>query len=456
METRTLSDYWMALYSNKKTILLTALMAGVFAYVISVLMPPIYEAKSAFYLPHQAASERGGGLSQALSPAPLLPFPEEKSSGANVGILHGKDIKRAVQAKFPSRPLKFFSKNVDFKVGQGFAIEVYVRDTDPVLAAKIANAFPIAFDEFQSRALAQRGKAAERALLAQLEQVNSELYERRKAIQSYKEKNLMVSSGEGAEQRELAKNFEQELRVTRANVVATRERVKKIEQQLSEERKGYSPNEEVVTNPQIEALKQTITALEINTARPRAELQPSHMRLKELQIELTAAKQSLNAEIARLINSRSKQPGSVYENLRTQLIEKINELKYLEAKLDALVVTLNEVNQNMQAMAPKLLDIEAQQNEKRILEELQTQIGKTLPNVKLQSQFPQSTIVFLEHAFPPEQPAFPIPLLNVIVASIFGFIVGAYYVLFLDYLKMLKQNRIRRQMDLAPLARIKL
>ena len=110
----------------------------------------------------------------------------------------------------------------------------------------------------------------------------------------------------------------------------------------------------------------------------------------------------------------------------------------------------------MQAMAPKLLYIEAQQNEKRILEELQTQIGKTLPNVKLQSQFPQSTIVFLEHAFPPEQPAFPIPLLNVIVASIFGFIVGAYYVLFLDYLKMLKQNRIRRQMDLAPLARIKL
>lgn len=449
MENRTLSDYWIVLYSSKKTILLIALMAGVFAYVVSVLMPSVYEAKSAFYLPYQPNTELLGS-----SPQALLPFPEEKSSGANIGILRSKDIQRAVQAKFPVKPLKFFSKNVDFKVGNGFTIDVYVRDTDPVLAAEIANAFPLAFDEFQSNALAKRSSATERALRVQIEQVNRRLDGGRKALLAYEEKNSIISSGEGGGRLELAKNFEQELRVTRADVAATKERIKKIEQQLSEERESYRPDEEVMTNPQIEALKQKITELEINSARPRAELKPGHARFKELQAELSTAKQALNTEISRLSNSRSKQPGSVYENLRMQLIEKTNELKYLEAKLDALAVTLKDLNQDMRTMAPKLVGLEAQRNEKRILEGLQAQIEKSLLDVTVQNQSPQSTIVLLEHAFPPEQPAFPIPLLNVIVSVIFGFIVGAYYVLFLDYLKMLKQNRIKNQMDLSPLEQL--
>lgn len=451
MEPGTLSDYWLALYSHKKTILLTGLMAGAFAYVLSVLLPPVYEAKSAFYLPYQPSMDRSGDSSRALVPSALLPLPEEKSSGVNVGILQSKDIARAVQAKFPGKPLKFFSKNVDFKVGQGFAIEVYVRDRDPALAAQIANAFPVAFDEFQSKALTQRSLGAERALRTQLEQVNRELSEGRRGIQAYKEQNSIVSSAEEAERLDLAKTFEQELKVTRANVAATKERIKKIEQQLADEKETYTPNEEVVTNPRIEALKQTITTLEINLARPSAELRPGYGRVKELQTELAAAKLALNAEVSRLINSRSKQVGSVHEALRTQLIEKTNELKYLEAKLDALGATLSDLNSNMRTLMPKLIGLETRQNEKRNLEEQQAQIEKTLRNVTLGNQFPQSTIVVLEHAFPPERPAFPIPVLNVLVASIFGLIVGAYYVLFLDYLQKLKYHKVRKQMDVSPL-----
>lgn len=451
METGTLSDYWLVLYSHKKTILLMGLMAAAFAYVLSMLLPPVYEAKSAFYLPYQPNIDRSTDSSSALGPSALLPLPEEKSSGVNVGILQSKDIARAVQAKFPSKPLKFFSKNVDFKVGQGFAIEVYVRDRDPELAAQIANAFPVAFDEFQSKALAQRSLAAERALRTQLEQVNRELSEVRRRIQAYKEQNSIVSSAEETERLDLAKTFEQELKVTRANVAATKERIKKIEQQLADEKDAYKPNEEVVTNPQIEALKQTITTLEINLARPSAELKPGYGRVKELQTELAAAKQALNTEISRLINSRSKQVGSVHETLRTQLIEKTNELKYLEAKLDALEATLGDLNDNMRTLMPKLIGLETRLNEKRNLEEQQAQLEKTLRSVNLGNQSPQSIIVILERAFPPERPAFPIPVLNVLVAGIFGLIVGAYYVLFLDYLRKLKRQKIAAGMDVTPL-----
>jgi len=55
-EEATLYDYWLALYQRKRAILMVSLMSAGFAYGISMLLPPVYEAKSAFYMPFIAST----------------------------------------------------------------------------------------------------------------------------------------------------------------------------------------------------------------------------------------------------------------------------------------------------------------------------------------------------------------------------------------------------------------
>ncbi len=426
-------------------------MAGFFAYTISTLMPPVYEARSVFYLPHPTKTSGASDSLDALTPSALLPFPEEKSSGVNLGILRSKDIARAVQSKFPEKPLDFFIKKIDFKVSPGFAIEVYVRDRDPNIAALIANAYPKAFDDFQANALSQRGIEVGRSLRAQLEQVKQDFDEKLKSIEAYQAENLIASSEEAQKQLEIAKNIEQELKLTQSNMSATKEHILSIEQQMLEEKKGYKLDEEVASNPQIDTLKQKVQQLEISFARAKVEFEPSHWKLQAMMTELDAAKKVLKTEIVNLAHSGSKQHGSVFESLRAQRIDKLGELKYLEAKIEGLSISLSDIKRQMQDMVPKFLELEAQQSEKRILENLQSQLEKSLQNVTMQNRFPQSTIVILEHATPPERPAFPMPLLNTVVSMIFGLVVGVYYVLFLDYLSVLQKNNIKKNMDITPL-----
>ncbi len=51
----------------------------------------------------------------------------------------------------------------------------------------------------------------------------------------------------------------------------------------------------------------------------------------------------------------------------------------------------------------------------------------------------------------PVNPTFPRPILNTVVALIFGFVFGCYYALLLKYLSRLRHLKINREMDIAPL-----
>jgi uncharacterized protein involved in exopolysaccharide biosynthesis len=173
----TLYDYWQDIYQRKVLLLLVAISAAVFAYVISLVLPPLYEAKATFYAPTNATlptytrSDSAGHVAQA----PFLPTADEKAAAVDIGILLSEDISRALHERFPQRDVDQLRKNVAVNVSDEFMIDIHVRDRDAKLAADIANQLPELYREFHVRALRERMSAVVDTLSRQLDRQDMEI-----------------------------------------------------------------------------------------------------------------------------------------------------------------------------------------------------------------------------------------------------------------------------------------
>lgn len=170
----TLYDYWQDLYERKSLVLIVALSAAIFGCLISLVLSPVYEAKVTFYtptnlnLPSYTRSETAGHFAQA----PFLPTADEKAAAVDIGILLSQDVYRILHERFPQRDVDVLRKNVDINVSDEFMIDIHVRDTNPQLAADIANELPKLYREFHVRALRERLAAEVDTLSQQLSRLD--------------------------------------------------------------------------------------------------------------------------------------------------------------------------------------------------------------------------------------------------------------------------------------------
>ena len=205
-EEATLYDYWLALYERKRAILMVTLMSAVFAYLISLILPPVYETKSVFYVPITASTPlyTVGGSSQ-VDKAPLMPVPDEKAGGGHLGILKGERISTAVLKQFPHLTYRYLSNNADFVLSEHFMTEVFVRNEDPDEAAAIANFYPIAYRDFHKQTISRRSDQNVQVLEKQIVLTEQLLTENLDAQQRQRDRNLSASVTTGILQMEIGR-----------------------------------------------------------------------------------------------------------------------------------------------------------------------------------------------------------------------------------------------------------
>ncbi len=367
----TLYDYWMALYSRKWIILLVTVSSVLFTLVISQYLKPIFEAKATLYFPvNNVSPSYTGSSQQRMAQVPLRPIPDEKEAGVHVGVLKSDDIAEEMNAKFPDKPLGFFKKNVDFVTSPQFFTDIFVRDTDPELAAAVANAYVKLFSDFHTRQLKEKAEQAVRALEPQLILAERQVASKIDEISDFKRKNRVVSSAE-AEQLALGQK-----------------------QQLERER-------------------------------------------NEALVELRAIRDRIRG------TGPDDASGAGQSVIPSPLIDKARRL---ETRVSALNERIDGVRNSTDGTVTAVSVLHKLESEKRVLDELRTNIELNLAEARIQSQVPAVDIVRVQTARPPKAPSFPIHALNAIVALVFGFAAACYMALLLEYLRRLKMERIRRNL----------
>ncbi len=147
---RTLLDYWLIVYRHRLIVLLTVLSACLTALVVSLFLPRIYEGVEEFYVSEFPAATAfftpdGGSGASREPPLPVILQEREKSFQ---GILESYTILQRVNKAVPEKSIDDLSKDVDVMATRNHVLRVRVRDRSPVVAARVANAYAAALNDF--------------------------------------------------------------------------------------------------------------------------------------------------------------------------------------------------------------------------------------------------------------------------------------------------------------------
>ncbi|MBC2694142.1 MAG: hypothetical protein HF982_02460 [Desulfobacteraceae bacterium] len=445
MEERTLLDYWLVLYRRRKSIAVVIISAILVAWILSRVLPPVYEAKAVFFVPTMpdAISFYSPDTFQQMARNPLMPSSHQEASAAYIGVLKSKAIAQLVHNDFPQKSINtLLRKDVDFSLSNEYMLEIYVRDKEPELAAGIANAYVKYFNELMAGYSLDSTSQKILSIASQVKDTKRRLDQARKQLQNFQETNSTTFLDEEIRQLISEKtNFQVKLEDTRVKLKETQKRIHALEKQLETEANLFISTEVIITSPLVDDLKKQLSGLEVEMAGMKAELKEEHPQFAALKNQRQKLTETLGKEIDRLIKSKVKAPDTFYEKLRRDLVILLAD----DVSLSAGIAGYNTVLKSIERRLSKIPSLQSEldmltievQRYRKLLESLRI----SLEEARMQEKREMQIAIVVDEARPPTGPSFPILWLNVLVAGIFGLIVGVFYCFFVDYVERISKER---------------
>ena len=426
-----LHQHWHDIHARRWLVYLTAIVAALAAYFGSLIMTPVFEAKTTFFLAANAVPTAYVGPQPDAPQQPLYPVPEEKAASLDIGILRGEEMMSRLAAAV-DMPRADLEKQMDVTVSNEFMIDVFVRDPDPERASAIANHVPAVYAQFHRESMRGRAAAVAAALSARYEQ----LLEKRAALreQLQVKRTESVSTADPAALAQLQRErdtAEMELAALKGRLDQASARHAALKAALVDEAEIYREGQTIDTTAALDGMLERVLELQVNLTSDN--FGPSSPQRVAIEEQITAIQAAMQAERQRLADAISKPQGSLYESLRLELVlasAKIAELTAAQAagqsRLDAATARFGNV----------LAAVGQTDSISTTLAQLGSQVSivaANLASAQLQAQNAAAAIVVVSKATPPLRAAFPLPLLNAIVAGLCGLIFGTYYVLYLAH-----------------------
>jgi uncharacterized protein involved in exopolysaccharide biosynthesis len=443
----TIDDYWLALYRQRWIVITVMVASAVLAWFLSGRITPRYEATAAFYVPGDVIRPGDGGLDESRARLPGTGLGEAKGFAS---LLEGGDATRAIAAYFKDRQITpdVLYRDVDLIVSRQGVINVYVRNTDPELAAQIANRYVWYFNEFHTRIVRDGLAHTLDGIEKERGAVISRKEQREQALQEFEQKNQIASLEDEVKELEAKRNrYEDRIKEADAAVIAAQQRVDVLSKQLSEEDDAYRQDKVVLDSPLIDQLRQTMVQAEIDLAQKEVALTPKHPDVLALQARVDKARQSLRDEMQRIVEGTTKQGDTRHEKLRSELTDAQVEFAVATAKAESA----RAGDQTFQERAKQIPAILRERNQlKEQIERDRTRLAsldKSYDDAQMDLMRTRDAIVITQQATAPplDHPVYPIPILNTAVAGFGGLVVGVLYALLLNHIdESSRQRRMRR------------
>lgn len=432
-------EHWRDIHARRWLIVATTIAAGVFAFLISLVLTPIYEAKTTFYIASNASSPRFVGGPDT-PPEPLFPAPDEKTAALHVGILRGQ-VFMAKLAEATGLPIGLVRKRVDVKVSGEFMIDVFARSESASLAAEMANRSPVLYAGFHEASMRARAAEVAQTLTSHLVGLEAQLATLTAAAEDQR-RRFGATVDEGLVERLSATRAGAEVRLMEIDglLSAALARRAELEKELTAETGTYAAGDTVLTTPLLDVMVEQLLVLRVELAAVRDG--PQSPRRAAIVEQIAEIATSIEAERRRMSEAVVKSTGSHYEELRSSIATAKAEEAALTASrataeaqllkaatdLDGVITAQGAAAQ----LAAQMTEIEAQISDARL----------NLASAELQAAHARAPLVVVEQAVTPTRPAFPLPVLNAIVAMLTGAAVGFYYALFLGYARRARLQRL--------------
>ena len=315
-------------------------------------------------------------------------------------------------------------KNLDVKPSrESNAISLQYTSPDPAFASTLANTFVEAYKQVIIEIRASSAQQNSIFFQQQMTSLQQKLEAAQKKLADYQQSQGIVATDErmDIETQKLAE-------ISSQLVNAQAQRIDAV----SRQQQGKDVAPDVLNNPLIQQLKGQLAQQEANFKQLAAKEGPNHPQYKQAQAELSATKAQLSA----LINQYSKGLTNTAENaqqrldnLQQALIEqkgKVLALKAQRAELDILQRGVDN--------AQRIYDLAMQK----------------LAESAMESSSDATNVAVLKAAPEPIKHSKPKLLINLILASFLGSLVGVSFALLLE----LQDRRIRTAADIEQLLKV--
>jgi uncharacterized protein involved in exopolysaccharide biosynthesis len=428
---------WSALWQARYRIAASAVLVGIWAWMLTGLLSPRYEALAILRVDGAGVDVLSDGKvdpNRYIDPVDLSTRIQSIKAAAvlrdaadaagiryspefNAALSHNADTRQEAErlaresdADRAASVLTAFAKQVDvWQVAQSGVAAIKVKAGDPLLAARAANAIGDAYIQHQIREKRRTRLRAMDALLAQQDDMARKLSGVENAIAAARgDRKLVFSEAQDIRGQVLGKT--RELLITAEAELAEAERKRLIVDQV---RRGGADTLAAVTfSDLINRLREQRAVLAVELAQLATEAGPSHPRYAAAANGIEKVDRAIDQELERISAS--------VRNDERGIRDRVQSLASRLAKLDAEVTD--------QATGRVRLDsLETEGQALRYSREtLKTEIDKLKTGLGLE----QSEATFVSRAVPPEKRSFPKRTVIAAAASVawsgfFAFFVAA-------------------------------
>jgi len=426
-----LHQHWHDIHVRRWLVFLTAAAAAIAAYFGSLVMTPVFEAKTTFFLAANAVPTAYVGPLPDAPQQPLFPIPEEKAASLDIGILRGQEMmsRLAIAVDMPQGDLE---KQMDVTVSNEFMIDVYVRDPDPERASAIANQVPVVYADFHRQSM--RGRAADvaAALSARYDELLAKRVLLRAQLQFSRTQSVSTADRSALAQLQRERDAAQtEVNALQGRLDQANARRLALAAALQTEAQIYREGQTIDTTAALDGMLERVLELQVDLTS--VNFGPSSPQRVAIEEQIVAIQAAMEAERERLADAQSKPQGSLYESLRLELV-------LADATIAELAAAQVAGESRLNATTARFENVLVAVGQTDTISEGLAQIGAEISTVagnmasaQLQAQNASAPIVVVSKATPPTRASFPLPILNAIVAGLCGLIFGTYYALYLAH-----------------------
>lgn len=464
VQTIHLSDYWQVITKRKSVVITFMCVTIAVTMAVSFLMKPVYQAKSSLAIERESSSSPITGQrteyvdvqSQLLTfnthfklikskPVieSLLTELNNRDSGTqaaeladnpvqavlayvggsigklkdNIKLLLRKEQVEPTPQELLDEQIQLIQEQVEISSERETRLlNIDVKDTDPLLAAEIANLLAQKYIEFDlATRLASENKNME-WLSKEVYSMKKRLEDDEKAFFEYKQLNKVFSL-EGKQ-----KVIDQKISELNNEYLATRSRRQELDAKLAEIDKQYSGSTDIayvrsiLNNEAIDAIYANLTSLELEQSRLGKVFRGKHPKIQQVSSEIAKVKAKFNNELTKEI-----------ENLKVQQTVLVTREQTMEETIAGFED--DAMNTNSKELKYTILQRNMDTSQ-QLYDTLVTKIKES----GVVSSGATSNIRIVEQASVPIDPVKPNKKKNLLLSIILGVFGGVGLAFFLEYL----------------------
>ena len=315
-----------------------------------------------------------------------------------------------------------------------FLFTLTAANTDPELAAHIANAAADVFIEYTRRARMDEEGTGVRDIRARLADVRSEMEGARTRLQGFGDGTTAASLDRELQLRldELSK-FQAVRAAVSQQLNGLRAESATLRKQMDAEDESVQVSTTVARNPLLTEIETTLAKAEVEYAGLFRTLQADHPRMVELKAQIEEAKRRLASASQQVPDRDTSARNQTRDQINVKLLDRVAQREAAAAQLATIDKTIADYESHVESLTRQKaelsalsLDLDVRETEYRLLSNEEAQAS-------LAAMQQLGEIRQLHKAEPPVYPARPIKIYYAAAGLMLGLILSIFVVLLLDY-----------------------